>query len=58
MNLVKERNSWRAEFEAGFKPPWKPYDEYVENRNSEHWRASSASEKFYEYVAWLEEKVK
>lgn len=56
MNLVNERLSWRDEFEAGIKPEWKPYDEYVENRSSNRWRASRVSERFYEYVIWLEER--
>jgi hypothetical protein len=55
MNLVKERNSWRTEFETGVKPPWQPYEEYVENRESEYWRSSRISERFHEYVMWLEE---
>lgn len=58
MNLVQSRNSWRKEYEVGEKPVWPPYEEYVKNRDSEMWRSSSVSERFYEYVLWLESTAK
>lgn len=56
MNLVKERLSWRQDFEDGYHPKWPALEEYKKNRLSESWRASKVSEKFYEYVLWLEEQ--
>lgn len=58
MNLVQSRNSWCKEYDAGEKPSWPPYEEYVKNRDSEMWRSSIAAEQFYEYVMWLESKLK
>jgi len=57
MNLVKERLSWHKEFEWGGTPWWPMYEEYIENRMSEMWRSSRPSERFFEYVYWLEGKV-
>lgn len=57
MNLVKERLSWHEQFEKGEVPNWPKYVEYKQNRLSEEWRDSRASEKFYEYVVWLEEQL-
>ena len=56
MNLVKERLSWRRDFEDGFHPKWPAFEEYKKKRLSESWRGSKVSEKFYEYVLWLEEQ--
>ncbi|MNQ60611.1 hypothetical protein D3C85_748950 [compost metagenome] len=58
VNLVNSHSSWRKEYEAGEKPCWPHYEEYVKNRNSEMWRTSSAAERFYEYVMWLEQQLK
>jgi hypothetical protein len=55
--LVKERLSWRNEFESGVIPSHPLYKEYKENRLSESWRSTRLNEKFFEYVLWLDEMV-
>jgi hypothetical protein len=56
VNLVKERLSWKKEFQEGVIPLFSPYEEYKQNRLSEMWRSSRYSEKWFEYVKWLEDK--
>lgn len=55
MSLVNERLSWTKEFEQGIIPLYGPYEEYKQNRLSGLWRSSRASEKWFEYIKWLED---
>lgn len=56
-SLVAERLRWSTEYKGGAKPTFAPYQDYKENRLSEQWRASAATEKFHEYVLYLEREL-
>lgn len=53
MNLVEERDAWRASFKEG-KLYSKILQDYRDNRNSELWRLSKNIEYLCEYVLFLE----
>lgn len=57
-SLVTERNNWAEKFSNGLKPLNPALEDYRKFRNSEGWRVHSAIEEVFEYILYLEEKLK
>lgn len=54
MNLVKERDSWKKNFENGEQPKSLLLVDYRRNRDSELYRTTRPIEEICEYILYLE----
>lgn len=54
MLLTTERDTWKAQYEAGEPCPALVLQEYREKRNSNLWRMSRQVEMLCEYILYLE----
>jgi hypothetical protein len=57
MNLVKQRDEWKAKFENGEDYDSKILTDYVKYRNTEDWRSSKLMEEMCEYILFLENRL-